>query len=429
MKSDIKISIILPIYNVEAYLPQCLDSLCQQSLKEIEIILVDDGSTDDSMMILQDYEKKDHRIRIFQNKIEGPGAAEARNTGLKQAQGEYVLLLDSDDYFDLSLAEKTYQKAVETGAEIVIFDAVKFDTSSGEMIPTNQFLNYGLLPEKDVFSAKEVAEKLFTITDSVAWNKLYKRSFLQQYSFYFQAVHVIDDAFFTFSVLSLAEKITVLKEDLLFYRVNNPLSQISNRDRDPLTPIKVGSLLKQWLEEHGLFSLYEKTYYQRVIMMIHVYFDTMTLEENFKILYDQLHSGSLQDLSLLQAGERGYIQGSVKKWMEEVCRDDFEVYVQNKRDKEAEIIQKGTTCVLYGCGIRGDLVYEAMERNGGICLYAVDSSMERQGQVYRGMTIQPPTILNPKEVDKVLVSTLVYFDVIRDYLVSLGFDQRQIAFV
>lgn len=429
MTAEIKVSFILPVYNMSAYLSQCLDSLCGQSLREIQIICVDDGSTDDSMSILQGYAEKDGRVEIVRNKVKGPGAAHARNTGIKEARGEYILFLDSDDYFHLSLAEKTYQKAVETKADVVLFDAVKFDTSSGALIPTNQFLNYGLLPRKQPFSPKEVANHLFSITDTVAWNKLLRRRFLEEYGFYFQAVHVIDDAFFSYTTLAVAKKIAVVPETLLFYRVNNPLSQISNRDRDPLTPTKVGALLKSWLEEQNLFSIYEVTFYQRILMLIHVYFDTMTLSENTQILYNQLRQESLSQLNLLHAAEKGMVPDRLKQWMEEVCRYSFQDYVGQKQHEESKQIPKGASCVLYGCGIRADLVYEVILRCEGVCHSVVDSSTERQGQVFRNLTIQAPQSLQPEDVDKVLVSTLVYFDAIKEKLLTLGFLPEQIMFV
>ena len=117
---SIKVSVIMPVFNVEKYLRQCLDSLLNQSLTEFEIICVDDGSTDSSLEILHEYQQKDHRVKVLtqQNKFAGV----ARNNGLKVAQGEYVFFLDSDDFFEKDMFMEVYNQGKKTDADIVIFD-------------------------------------------------------------------------------------------------------------------------------------------------------------------------------------------------------------------------------------------------------------------------------------------------------------------
>ena len=100
----IKVSVIMPVYNVEKYLHQCMDSLVQQTLTDIEIICVDDGSTDNSLAILQEYAQRDSRIIVLQQKNSGAGVA--RNTGMKIVKGEYLAIVDSDDFFELDMLEK-----------------------------------------------------------------------------------------------------------------------------------------------------------------------------------------------------------------------------------------------------------------------------------------------------------------------------------
>ena len=113
-----KVSIIVPVYNAEEYLEQCLDSIVNQTLKDIEIILVDDNSTDKSPVIMCEYQKNDSRINILKGK--GTGAGGARNVGLEKAKGDYLLFLDADDFFELNMAEKMYNRGVETNSDIVI---------------------------------------------------------------------------------------------------------------------------------------------------------------------------------------------------------------------------------------------------------------------------------------------------------------------
>ena len=111
-----KLSVIIPVYNVENYLRECLDSITSQTVKDIEIICIDDGSTDNSPKILKEYQKKDSRIKIITK--ENGGQASARNLGIKKAQGEYIAFIDSDDFIESEMLEKLYTKAKDNNLDI-----------------------------------------------------------------------------------------------------------------------------------------------------------------------------------------------------------------------------------------------------------------------------------------------------------------------
>ena len=126
-----KISIIVPVYNVELYLERCVDSLIHQTLKEIQIVLVDDGSTDKSPLLCDEYAKKDSRVIVIHKKNEGQGIA--RNYGLSNAKGEYVCFLDSDDYYELNTCETLYHCLKETNADLCCF-GYQIDDKEGNMV-------------------------------------------------------------------------------------------------------------------------------------------------------------------------------------------------------------------------------------------------------------------------------------------------------
>ncbi|MFR5028212.1 MAG: glycosyltransferase family 2 protein [Coprococcus sp.] len=127
-----KVSVILPVYNVSDYLRQCMDSIVGQTLKDIEIICVDDGSTDDSLAILKEYEAKDQRVKVIQQANAGAGAA--RNKGLEIATGEYLSFLDSDDFFEPDMLEKAWSKAHETRAQVVVFRSDQYREDLQEFV-------------------------------------------------------------------------------------------------------------------------------------------------------------------------------------------------------------------------------------------------------------------------------------------------------
>lgn len=131
-----KLSVIIPVYNTEKYLRKCLDSVCNQTLKDIEIICVNDASTDNSLEILKEYASSDNRIKVI-NFLQNKGAAVARNTAIDEAKGEYIGFVDSDDYIDLDFYEKLYGRAVESGADCVKGNIYDFYEKTNKSILTS----------------------------------------------------------------------------------------------------------------------------------------------------------------------------------------------------------------------------------------------------------------------------------------------------
>lgn len=198
------ISVIIPVYNVEKYLPACLDSLLSQSYRELEVLLIDDGSTDDSGRICDEYAKKDYRIRVIHQK--NGGAANAKNTGLRAATGKYLTFLDSDDYLEPDAYKYMLNRMKETGADVVqcAFRLVYVDES------------------RDVVMAKEPAvygtrDYLLQYTKDwtcgLLWDKLYCRSLFD--GILFEEGHKIDDEFFTYQGMMNAQK--VLRDPKIIY--------------------------------------------------------------------------------------------------------------------------------------------------------------------------------------------------------------------
>ena len=127
-----KVSIIIPVYNAEKYLNQCLESLCNQTLTDFEVVCINDGSTDSSLEILQDFASKDSRFIIIDKKNEGQGVA--RNIAIKQAKGEYLLCLDSDDWLETDALEKAYNKITTDNTDILFFDVYNYSEKNKKKI-------------------------------------------------------------------------------------------------------------------------------------------------------------------------------------------------------------------------------------------------------------------------------------------------------
>lgn len=226
----IKVSVIVPVYNMERHLRRCLDSLLAQSLDDFEIICVDDGSTDSSGEILSEYAQKDERFEFIAQENRSAGAA--RNTGMKKASGEYLIFLDSDDFFDKDLLKKTYEKAKQDNSDIVLFGGYEFDQTTGTVTAADYLLNTDFAPE-GVFDSNRIPDSIYSISTPAAWLKLFRREFVLSLGIGFQELRNSNDVFFTSITLAMAERISILNEKLVYYRVGNAESTQAKKDSAP----------------------------------------------------------------------------------------------------------------------------------------------------------------------------------------------------
>ncbi len=201
-----KVSVIVPVYNVEKYLPECLDSLINQTLRDIEIICVDDGSKDNSLQILNEYARKDNRIKVIHK--ENGGLSSARNAGIEIAIGKYLAFVDSDDFVDTNTYERTYDEVEKNNADILCFGWKNFPVGHGreDCCPKNKVYH-------DWFTAKRTRESIH------AWNKLYKSSFIKDNNLRFnEKSKCTEDECFNLCAYPLAKTIVHISDKLYNYR-------------------------------------------------------------------------------------------------------------------------------------------------------------------------------------------------------------------
>ena len=253
-----KVSVIIPVYNTEKYLRRCLDSVVNQTLRDIEIICVDDGSTDSSPDILREYEKKDSRIKILTQPNINAGAA--RNNGLARAAGEYLSFLDADDFFEPNMLEAAWSKAKEQGAEIVVFRSDVFDMDSDSFISQRYTIRESLLPEHRPFAGTEINKDFFKAFVGWAWDKLFLRAYISENNLRFQEQRTTNDLFFTFMALAKAKRITVLGDVLAHHRTHVKTSLEATRTNSWDCFYKALLALREGLESSGLYERFERDY-------------------------------------------------------------------------------------------------------------------------------------------------------------------------
>jgi len=297
-KGNVKVSVIIAVYNAERYLRQCLQSIADQTLRDMEILCINDGSTDASLAIAEGFAAKDHRFQVFTKENEGMGAAPARNYGLERARGEYVSVLDSDDFFDLTMLQKAVEKADAANADIVIFGGCEYDDKHGTSRKVDSILNESLIPQMEVFSCRDYPKKLYQLSQGMAWNKLFRRSFLEKYHLRFQRIKYTDDAYFTFAHMALADKIAVIRESLCFYRVNSGSNQSSGITDYPDSSYAPYTTLKASLEAWGLYGMLKQSFVNCAAAFIWRSYDEIGRYDSFAYLHDKLRSEIFADLEI-----------------------------------------------------------------------------------------------------------------------------------
>ena len=224
MKDMVKVSILVPIYNVEQFLPECLDSLVNQTLKDIEIICINDGSKDDSLKIIKEYAKNDKRIKIIDKKNSGYG--DSMNQGLKKATGEYVGIVESDDFIDVDAFEKLYAIAKNEKVEVVksnfyeYFGDTRKDRGTSDMFPMDE-IGRVIDPRKE--------HQIFYQPPCI-WAAIYKRDFLEENKINFLPTPgaSYQDTGFNFKVWASARRAYFVKRAFLHYRQDNSNSSVKD---------------------------------------------------------------------------------------------------------------------------------------------------------------------------------------------------------
>ncbi|MBR2786956.1 MAG: glycosyltransferase [Clostridia bacterium] len=273
MENNDLISIVVPIYNVEEYLKRCVDTIINQTYKNLEIILVDDGAKDNSGKICDEYINKDNRIKVIHK--ENGGLSDARNVGLENANGEYIAFIDSDDYISKDFIEKLYNLCIEKNAEIAqcsyqrVYDNKNSEENNTEIKTVTMDGNEAIL-------------KLFASKNSeytVAWNKLYKTSLFDTGIRYPKGMLHEDEAT-TYKLFYKAKNIVVTNEELYYYYIRK--NSITNKKYtlQRLDFIKELEEQLEFFKTRNEENLYKETYYRYARGLIQAYFKCKQNIEN-----------------------------------------------------------------------------------------------------------------------------------------------------
>ena len=291
----VTVSVIIPVFNAEKYISTCIESLISQSYSDFEIICVDDGSTDNSPRILQQYMSMDPRIKIIEQKNQFAG--NARNTGMEVASGKYCMFLDVDDFFEKNMIELQVRQIEKDHADICICDADIYDDQAGTFRKSEWLLAKSYIPHVP-FNREEIKDHIFFIKTPAAWNMIISSAFIKEHALKFQETKNTNDLYFTYAALNLAQKITVVDMVLVHYRIGTGSNLQSGDDKSPLDFCRAFLKLKELLIEKGIFDEVKRGYISLYLTNFEYHMFTLQSVQSFEVLYDYFKENGRQELEL-----------------------------------------------------------------------------------------------------------------------------------
>lgn len=368
-----KLSVLVPVYNVEKYLRQCIDSIIHQTLEDLEIICIDDGSTDSSGKILDEYMLLDNRIRVIHK--ENSGYGDSMNIGLEAANGEYIGIVESDDFIEPDMYESLYSIAQKHNCDMVKGDFFAYSNKGKELRHIYVTCDYNVL-----FSAKQNMNK-FVHTSMSIWAGIYRREYLKRNDIKFLTTPgaSFQDISFMFKVFATAERGMLVDQAYLNYRIDNIMSSVKNRNKvycvcDEIKECKE-YICKKNLEKEILPYLVKMTFliYQWNIHRI--------APQDIKDFVEYISNEYLDYIKLGMVDRTKFTASEWKKFLMiaeeplEYCKQRYFEVIKNKKIRNDEfygrvlkqMLYESQKVYIYGAGKVGQKVYAYIQTNNIAC--------------------------------------------------------------
>lgn len=440
------ISVIIPVYNAQKYIRQCLNSVCNQTLQDLEIICVDDGSTDNSYEILLEYQSKDKRIHVYQQKNQYAGVA--RNNGMRYATGKYFLFLDADDYFYPTLIEKLYKHAEKNNLQVTLCQYDMYFEDCGEITHKDYTEIESMLPnEKEIFNGKDlVGCGIFQLSNGWAWDKLFLREYVLECGYQFPSMRSSEDGFFAFMLMARAERIGYIRERLITYRLGNQNSLSATKDANWENGFLMLDMIFRELNRLGIYELYRHSFLRFVVEFEIWYMDSMNEKEAYAQCFYRIQEeeNKYQILQLDHSYCATYLQDKyeriVTNTLEQFLFSEVKVEKQlrEKEDRYRRLEKKGwlfpftqipknKRILLYGAGSVGKAFYKQLSTTGYAQLVIwVDRSFEKYDK--KGLNVVSPEGIDSSMVDYAVIA-ISNFDVaqkVKRWLMDKGIEEERI---
>ncbi len=428
------ISVIMPLYNAEKYLPEALQSVLNQTYKEFELICIDDCSTDRTRSIIEEFREKDARIKMLINE-EHSGAALSRNKGLKMAEGEYIVFLDGDDIFEDELLEKASGAMKKYQADLVLFEYMHVPS---ELIYTKKTIertnNFREWYCKDPFSMDTFQPREFPWWASSPCNRMTRKSFLEENNLEFQDLPSCNDVYFAQMSLFCAKKIICLDDRrvMVYARDHSGPQRISNQRNFIYSYYAMEKLCSE-LKKRNMMGKYTPYLYYRLLDYFRFVLRAQKNEEYKKNFYNFLHEKGITNCieygkgyyEQIDAYDRKLLDGFQNKAYESKWFDNLDTYFQfYLRENGAvvcdftkELITQSQKIILWGVGINGKIFLHYLEEHSIKIFGIVDCDKKKHGMVIDGYKIADPEGF-VQEVDYIFVTSRELYKEVTEALKS-----------
>ena len=385
--NEIGISVIVPVFNLEEYIGECLESILKQTFQNIEIIVVDDNSSDGSVKVIEQFARKDSRIKmILLDKNHGAG--HARNVGMQSARGDYLMFLDGDDFFSTDMLEKLYSMCEKYSADIAVCNAYMHDHMSGKNDLFDETSRFQFDKIGVPFHLKEIAPYAFQFMHEMAWNKLFRRKLVLNTGVKFQEQHNANDQFFVFANLMSAANIVMLPEPLVYYRTNVQGQLSKSIPKSPKCIYDATLATVQFMETHNWRTIYKRGFNTYIINRL--IFSMDMLEGSVReAIFNFYHEKGLRQLGMENCKLEDFLieyqqylvmrNNAYSEYIYERLRPEINWKSQSLKRALEKLKRQNKNVVLWGAGIRGKKLLDRLETFGFQLTSVVDREREKVG--------------------------------------------------
>lgn len=323
------ISIIIPAYNCEDYISESMDSLLAQTFQDFEIIVVDDGSTDQTYKILNRYAKKYKNIKVYQQENQFAGVA--RNHGMQfvSADSEYLIFLDADDIYLPNMLEKLYAEAQKYNCDVTVCRSDRMDSNTKEITECRWTIKEKLLPNHQPFTAKDVKQEFFNTFVWWSWDKLYKKSFIDNLNLKFQDLRTTNDLFFCCAAMLKAERISTIDDVLVHHRVNAGNTLSVTREKSWNNFLYALVELRSFMRKNKIWSYFEKDFVNYCAHLVLWNLNSLKGDAH-SLLYQALHESWLEELQIITHSEGYFYDKLAYRKLKEVSQRSLEHFAMTR---------------------------------------------------------------------------------------------------
>lgn len=401
-----EISIIMPLYNAEKYLKDSFDSIFHQTFGDFELICIDDASIDATLKVVTAYQYEDERVKVLRNQKRS-GAACARNKGVKEAKGKYLIFLDGDDIFDMYMLEEAHKQAEDKHADVVIFEykhvpsekiyekAVKFHGK--------EYINKYC---KDIFCIKELEPYELLMLSASPCNKLLRRQFIVSNHIEFQSLPSANDVYFIYMAYFMAEKIILLNDSRIFlYARDHQVKTRISFNRNPMCVYQAMEELQSELIRRNIFGIYYQYFYCLCYWSLLTALKRTKIKEEEKNFYIFLQLEGIYRLCIRAAEWHKKLDKSLKNRMKkfECCeyesawfrKDDiFNFYIEKNEERIKNLFwdyrKQKKLIAIWGAGKNGRVFLKYCNLFGLQVSAVIDKDSAKNGQDIQGYCVEMP---------------------------------------